>query len=67
MKEANKLKAQKLNQQLHELENSLMVFNIENIVNQIFNQDLDKNVRFYFDLRMCHEIFLKLIFHDFNF
>ena len=50
MKEANKLKAQKLNQQLHELENSLMVFNIENIVNQIFNQDLDKNVRFYFDL-----------------
>ena len=29
--EANKLKAQKLNQQLHELENSLMVFNIETI------------------------------------
>lgn len=50
MNEANKLKAQKLNQQLHELENSLMVFNIENIVNQTFNQDLDKNVRFYFDL-----------------
>lgn len=50
MDKDNKLKAEKLNQQLHELENSLMVFNIEDIVDQTFNQDSDNSVRFYFDL-----------------
>lgn len=53
MKQLNenyKLEAKKLNQELSELKDSLMVFNIETIVEKTFNQDLDKNIRFYFDL-----------------
>lgn len=50
MYDENKLKAEKLNQELNDLESSLMVFDIETIVEETFKKNKGKNVRFYFDL-----------------